>query len=95
MGNVMTIKFRKLNFYCREILLSWRRLLQVIAIAICDSNRESQITGDLRQCEPSEQNLIVVTYCTANGRCYASGDWTRAPNHRLCGSDLQFEPHLK
>ena len=28
MGNVMTIKFWKWNFYCREILLSWRRLLK-------------------------------------------------------------------
>ena len=27
MGNVMTIKFWKWKFYCREILLSWRRLL--------------------------------------------------------------------
>ena len=27
MGNVMTIRFRKWKFYCREILLSWRRLL--------------------------------------------------------------------
>ena len=26
MGNVMTIKFWKWNFYCGEILLSWRRL---------------------------------------------------------------------
>ena len=28
MGNVMTIKFWKCKFYCREILLSWRRLLK-------------------------------------------------------------------
>ena len=31
----------------------------LIAIAICDSNRESQITSDLRQCEPSQEKLIV------------------------------------
>ena len=27
MGNATTIEFRKWEFYCREILLSWRRLL--------------------------------------------------------------------
>ena len=30
----------------------------LIAIAICDSNRESQITSDLRQCEPSQKNSL-------------------------------------
>ena len=28
------------------------------AIAICDSNRESQITSDLRQCEPSQKSSL-------------------------------------
>ena len=28
------------------------------AIAICDSNRESQITSDLRQCEPSQKSRL-------------------------------------
>ena len=30
----------------------------LIAIAICDSNRESQITSDLRQCEPSQKSSL-------------------------------------
>ena len=29
------------------------------AIAICDSNRESQITSDLRQCEPSQKSPLL------------------------------------
>ena len=28
------------------------------AIAICDSNRESQITSDLRQCEPYQKSSL-------------------------------------
>ena len=28
------------------------------AIAICDSNRESQITSDLRQCEPCQKSSL-------------------------------------
>ena len=28
----------------------------LIAIAICDSNRESQITSDLKHCEPSQKS---------------------------------------
>ena len=31
------------------------KLRDLIAIAICDSNCESQITSDLRQCEPSQK----------------------------------------
>ena len=30
----------------------------LIAIAICDSNRESQITSDLRRCEPSQKSSL-------------------------------------
>ena len=40
----------------------------LIAVAICDSNRESQIPSDLRQYEPSQKSLFVLTCCTGNVR---------------------------
>ena len=54
----------------------------LIAIAICDSNRESQITSDLKHCEPSPEKLIVQTTCAGKRHCDSNGDLNRGSDHK-------------
>ena len=61
------------------------------AIAICDSNRESQITSDLRQCEPFSEKLIVLTCCIGNWHCDSNSDLNRGSNHKSRDLKVRFE----
>ena len=42
----------------QEELSKCSKSRDLTAIAICDSNRESQITSDLRQCDPSQKSSM-------------------------------------
>ena len=46
------------------------------AIAICDSNRESQITSDLRQCDPSQKSSMYWLVVQEIGIAILTAIWT-------------------
>ena len=48
------------------------------AIAICDSNRESQITSDLKHCEPSQKSSLFWLLVQENGIAILTAMWTEA-----------------
>ena len=63
----------------------------LIASAICDSNRESQITSDVRQYEPCSEKLIVLTCCIRNWHCNSIGDLNRGSNRKSRDLKVRFE----
>ena len=48
------------------------------AIVICDSNRESQITSDLRHCETSQESSLFWLLVQENGIAILTAIWTQA-----------------
>ena len=50
----------------------------LIAIAICDSNRESQTTSDLRLCEPSQKSPLLWLVVQEMGVAILTAIWTEA-----------------
>ena len=67
-GNVTTIKFRNCKFYCREILLSLRRLPIETLLFYSASGRFARITriSDLRA---SPDSVCVVFCCDSPALC--------------------------
>ena len=56
--DVVVIRDRLLPHIEAGALSSANKSCDLIAIAICESNRESQITSDLRQCEPFHKSSL-------------------------------------
>ena len=52
------------------------KLHDLIAIALCDSNRESQITSDLRHCEPSQKSPMFWLVVQEFGIAILMAIWT-------------------
>ena len=58
---------------------------------ICDSNRESQITSEWRQCKSSDERFSLMHRI---GVVIPPVILNRGSNHKSCDSDLRFEPVL-
>ena len=95
-----------------SILLHWQfspkcsKSRDLTAIAICDSNRESQITSDLRQCEPCQKRPMFWLVVQEFGIAILTAIWTGAqitnrairkcdlscPRQRFWGNFLRWSP---
>ena len=62
------------------------------AIAICDSNRESQITSDLKHCEPSQKSSLFWLLVWGKRHCDSNVDSNRGSNHKSRDLKVRFEP---
>ena len=62
------------------------------AIAICDSNRESQITSHLRQCEPSQKSSLFWLVVWEIGIAILTAIWTEVQitNRAIWKCDLSW-----
>ena len=91
------------SFWCRRCS-KCSKSRDLIAIAICDSNRESQITSDLRQCEPSQKIPMFWLVVQEFGIAILTAIWTEVqitnraiwkcdlscPRQRFGGTFLRF-----
>ena len=62
----------------RRVKTKCSKSRDLTAIAICDSNRESQITSDLTHCEPSQKSSLFWLVVWEIGIAILTAIWTEA-----------------